>query len=95
MVVGYHGEFFINPDTGLVVRVITRAEMKPTDLVLREDRRIDYGPVVVAGKAYLLPRVSVTAMEAVPNGDNNTASRTTRHTFFLASYRNYKLAGAF
>jgi hypothetical protein len=94
-VVGYHGEFFINPDTGLVVRVITRAEMKPTDLVFREDRRIDYGPVAVAGKAYLLPRVSITAMEAVPNGDNNTATSTTRHTLYYASYQNYKLAGTF
>ena len=94
-VVGYHGEFFINPDTGIVVRVITRAEMKPTDLVFREDRRIDYGPVVLAGKAYLLPRFSITAMVAVPNGDNNTATCTIRHTLFLASYQNYKLAGAF
>ena len=93
-VVGYHGEFFINPDTGLVVRVITRAEMKPTDLVLREDRRIDYGPVVVAGKQLMLPRVSITAMVAVPNGDNNTDTRTIRHTFFLASYQYYKLAVA-
>jgi hypothetical protein len=90
-VVGYHGEFFINPDTGLVVRVITHAEMKPTDFVFREDRRIDYGPVVVAGKAYLLPRVSVTAMEAVPNGDSSTATCTIRHTLFYASYQNYKL----
>ena len=93
-VVGYRGEFFINPNTGLVVRVITRAEMKPTDLVFREDRRIDYGPVAVAGKAYLLPRVSITAMEAVPNGDNDTASSTTRHTLYYASYQNYKLSGA-
>jgi hypothetical protein len=93
-VVGYHGEFFINPNTGLVVRVITRAELKPTDFVFREDRRIDYGSVYLAGKAYMLPRVSITAMEVVPNGDNNTATRTIRHTLFLALYQNYKLAGA-
>jgi hypothetical protein len=91
--VGYHGEFFINPDTGLVVRVITRAEMKPTDLVLREDRRIDYGPVAVAGKQYMLPHFSITATETVPNGDNNTATRTIRHTLFYVSYQKYKLAG--
>ena len=93
-VVGYHGEFFINPDTGLVVRVITSAEMSPSDLVYREDRRIDYGSVLVAGKVYLLPRVSITAMEAVPNGDNNTATRTIRHSVYYDSYQNYKLAGA-
>jgi hypothetical protein len=93
-VVGYHGEFFINPDTGRVVRVITRAEMKPTDLVFGEDRRIDYGPVLVAGKAYLLPRVGITAMVAIPNGDNNAATVTIRHTLLYVSYQNYKLAGA-
>jgi hypothetical protein len=89
-VVGYHGELYINPNTGLVVRVITRAEMKPTDLVTREDRRIDYGSVVLAGNAYMLPRVSITAMETVPNGDNNNATFTIRHTFFFALYQNYK-----
>jgi len=92
--VGYHGELFINPDSGLVVRVITHAEMKPTDLVFREDRRIDYGSVVIAGKSYLLPHFSITAMDAIPNGDSNTASSTIRHTLFFASYRNYKLVGA-
>jgi hypothetical protein len=94
-VVGYHGEFFIIPNTGIVVRVITRAEMKPTDFVSKEDRRIDYGPVVIDGKAYLLPRVSVTAMEAVPNADNSTKTCTFRHTLFHVSYQNYKLAGTF
>ena len=93
-VVGYHGEFFINPDTGLVVRVITRAETKPTDFVLREDRRIDFSSVVFAGKAYLFPRVSMTALEAVPNGDSSIATHTIRHILFYASYQNYKLAGA-
>jgi hypothetical protein len=89
-VVGYHGEFFINPNTGLVVRVITRAELKPTDYVLREDRRIDYGSVVFAGNAYMLPRASITATVVVPNGDSNNATRTIRHTLFFASYQNYK-----
>jgi hypothetical protein len=84
---------FINPDTGLVVRVITRADMKPTDFVTRENRRIDYGLVAVTGKRYLLPRASITAMEAVPNGDNDSATCTVRHTLFHSSYQNYKLAG--
>lgn len=91
-IVGYHGEFFIDPDTGVLVRLITRAEMKPSDLVYREDRRIDYGPVVVDGKEYLLPRASDTVIEAVPNGDNNSAACTTRKTLLHASYQNYKLA---
>jgi hypothetical protein len=92
-VVGYHGEFFIIPNTGIVVRVITHAEMKPTDFVTMENRRIDYGPVVIDGKAYLLPRVSITALEVVPNADDSTKTRTVRHTLFDVSYQNYKMAG--
>jgi hypothetical protein len=42
----------------------------------------------------MLPRVSITAMEAVPNGDNDNATYTIRHTFFLALYQNYKEAEA-
>jgi hypothetical protein len=33
-------------------------------------------------------------MDAVPNADNNTDTRTIRHTLFYVSYQNYKLAGA-
>ncbi len=91
-VVGYHGELFINPTTGLVIRIITRAELKPTDWVYREERRIDFGSVFVAGRAYLLPRTSITAMEAVPNAESSASNCTFRHTFFLAAYQNYKLA---
>jgi hypothetical protein len=91
--VGYHGELFIDPASGMVVRVITHAEMKPTDFVTREDRRIDYDRVVIDGKEYLLPRVSITSMEAVPNGDNDNATCTVRHTLFHSSYQNYKLVG--
>lgn len=90
-VVGYRGEFFIDPESGTVVRIITQAEMKPTYFVFGEDKRIDYGPVVVAGKEYQLPRVSVTVMVTIPNGDSSVATCTIRHTLFHVSYQNYKL----
>jgi hypothetical protein len=91
--VGYHGEFFISPDTGTIVRIITQAELKPSDNVMREDKRTDFGPVVVDGKEYMLPRVSYTSMEAVPNGDSGSAACTTRHTLLHTTYQNYKLVG--
>ena len=47
---GYHGELFVDPETGTIVRLITKADLKPTDLVQQEDIRVDYGPVEVAGK---------------------------------------------
>jgi len=91
-VVGYHGELFIDPATGTIVRIITRAELKPTDFVFREEMRIDYGPVVVSGKEYVLPRASFTISEENPNADNASAVCTVRHTLFHVAYQNYALA---
>ncbi|MGO9775057.1 MAG: hypothetical protein ACLPM3_00535 [Terracidiphilus sp.] len=91
--VGYHGEFFISPDTGAIVRIITQAEMKPSDNVIGEDKRTDYGPVVVDGKEYMLPRVSYTVVEAVPNANSSSVACITRFTLLHTTYQAYKLAG--
>ncbi len=93
--VPYHGEFFVDPDSGIVVRMITEAELKPTEVVHQLDTRIDYAPVTVDGKALILPVRSFINTEVVPNGDSGTAGRyTTRHTLFNVAYRNYQTAAA-
>jgi hypothetical protein len=93
-IVGFHGEFFIDPETGTVLRVVTQAGLKPTDFVHQEDMRIDYAPVAVGDKTYVLPVDSFTFTEVVPNGDNYAARYSVRHTLFSATYANYQLAGA-
>lgn len=89
-VAGYRGMFFIDPDTGAIVRLITQAMLKPTDFVHQEDMRIDYGPVMVEGKQYMLPVGSFTLTEVVPNGDNYAARYSVRHTVFIANYKGYR-----
>ncbi|KAA6457951.1 hypothetical protein DYQ86_21545 [Acidobacteria bacterium AB60] len=91
---GYHGEIFVNPDTGVIVRLITQAELKPTDFVHQEDIRIDYGQVVVDGNPVILPVRSITLNELVPNGDNYAARYSIRHTLFLTSYLKYEATSA-
>ena len=89
--VPYHGEFFIDPDSGIVVRMITQAELKPTEVVHQEDTRIDYGPVDVGGKPLVLPVKTVIDTEVVPYGDSGAAgAHTTRTTFFTSEYKDYK-----
>ncbi|MGO9339457.1 MAG: hypothetical protein ACLPY1_18315 [Terracidiphilus sp.] len=92
-IVPYRGEFFIDSDTGTIVRLVTQAELKPTDFVHQEDMRIDFGPVSVGGKSYELPIDSFTITEVVPNGDNYAARYSVRHTLFTVTYRDYRLAG--
>jgi hypothetical protein len=92
--VGYHGELFVNPDTGIVVRLISEAEFKPSDIVHHEDTRIDYEPVTVADKTLVLPVKSFTNTEDVPKGEDYSGSFSLRHTLFYTEYKNYQLAGA-
>ena len=89
-VAAYHGELFIEPDTGVIVRVITQAELKPTDFVHQEDMRIDYGQVLIDGQPRILPVESFTLNEVVPNGDNYAARYSIRHTLFHVVYTNYE-----
>jgi hypothetical protein len=88
--VPYHGEIFVDPDTGIVVRLDTQAEFKTSDVVHQEDQRIDYLPVTVGGKALVLPVKSVVNTEVVPNGDSGAGKYSTRHTLFTAEYKDYK-----
>jgi hypothetical protein len=91
--VPYHGEFFIDPDSGIVVRMITVADLKPTEVVHQVDERIDYGPVTVGGKMMVLPIKTIINTEVVPNGDSGAAGRfSIRRTLFTSEYKDYQPA---
>lgn len=91
----YHGEFFIDPDSGIVVRMITQPELKHTDVVHQQDTRVDYGPVKVGDKMLILPVRTVINTEVVPNGDSQAAGQySTRCTLFTSEFKDYQLAGA-
>jgi hypothetical protein len=90
--VPYHGELFIDPHSGIVVRMITEAEFKTSDVVHQIDTRIDYGPVAVGGKMLVLPVRTILNTEVVPNGDSGAGRYTTRHTLFTSEYKDYQPA---
>ena len=83
------GSPFIDPDTGIVVRMIVEAEMKPTDFVHQQDIRIDYGPRMIGGKAFVLPVKSYINTEVVPKGDSGAGRYTTRRTLFTSEFNGY------
>lgn len=87
--VGYHGELFIDPDTGIIVRMNTVDEQKSSDMVHQLETRIDYGPVMVGGKAMILPGRSIMITEVVPNGEAGAGGFSTRTTLFTSEYKNY------
>jgi hypothetical protein len=93
--VPYHGELFINPDTGIVVRMVTIAEFKNSDLVHQEDRRTDYLPVTVGDKGLILPVRTMINTEVVPSGESGSAGRfTTRRTMLTSEYKDFQLSAS-
>jgi len=89
----YHGMLFIDPDTGIVVRMVTIAEFKNSDVVHQEDQRIDYLPVTVGGKTLVLPANKMINTEVVPTGDSGSAGKyTTRRTMLTSEYKDFQLA---
>ncbi len=91
-IVPYHGEIFVDPDTGIVIRLVLQAEFKSSDDVQQEDQRIDYGPVKVDATALVLPIKTVINTTVVPNGDSGSAKFVTRRTLFTSEYKNYQVA---
>ena len=91
----YHGQFFINPDSGIVVRMNTIAEFKASEVVHQEDQRIDYGPVKLGDQTLVLPVRTLINTEVVPTGDSGSAGKyTTRRTMLTAEYKDFQLGGA-
>ncbi len=89
-IVPYHGEVFVDPDTGIVVRLVTQAEFKTSDVVHQEDQRIDFAPMVVGGKTLVVPVKTVINTEVVPNGESGSGKFLLRHTLFTSEYKDYK-----
>ena len=86
---GYHGELFIDSATGIIIRLITRADTKPTDFVQQEDIRIDFTAVAVGNSHYILPTKSMILTTVVPNGDAYVKF-STRRTLFDVTYSKYQ-----
>jgi len=90
----YHGELFINPDSGIVLRMITEAELKPSEVVHELDTRVDFGPVKVNNQLVVVPVKTFVNTLVVPYGDSGAATYTTRRTLFTSEYKDYAQAGA-
>jgi hypothetical protein len=91
--VPYHGELFVDPDTGIVIRLVTIAEFKNSDVVHQEDQRFDFGLVKVGDKELILPVRKMINTEVVPTGDSGSAGKyTTRRTLLTSEYKDFQPA---
>ncbi|HWG22079.1 MAG TPA: hypothetical protein VG225_16235 [Terracidiphilus sp.] len=86
----YHGEIFVDPKTGVVVRLDLQAELKGSDPVRVEKQRIDYGEVKVGDKAVIVPVQTLIDTLEQPYPDSPTGRFVFRHTLFAEDYKDYQ-----
>lgn len=102
--VPYHGEIFIDPDTGIILRLVNQAEFKPTDVLRQEEQRIDYTRVQVGANSFILPARAVlssvtinaiTLAQPVGGRIGNTEIFTKScNTILVAEYKDYQQSEA-
>jgi VWFA-related protein len=59
---GYTEEIGIDPESGAILRLVFRVNLKSTTPLARSDIMIEYGPVEIGGKTYVCPLRSVSIM---------------------------------
>jgi len=90
----YHGEIFIDPDTGVIYRLITEVEFKGSDPVRVENERIDYGVETIGDKKVVVPGfVTIDTIEQ-PTPDLPQGRYILRHTLFTENYSGYATSGS-
>jgi len=61
----YHGEIAIDPESGAVLRLVVKTDLKPALPMERADGLVEYGPVEIGGKTYICPLKSISITRAV------------------------------
>ncbi len=86
----YRGAIYIEPDTGVIYRLVTQVEFKGSDPIKAENQRIDYGTETVDGKKVVVPGfVTIDTLEQ-PMPDSPQGRYVLRHTLFTENYSGYK-----
>lgn len=65
---GYHGEIAIDPASGAILRIQMQADLQGFVPTTQADMMVEYGPVAIGGKTYILPlrAVSIWRGRTVP-----------------------------
>ena len=61
---GYHGDLYIDPASGTILRTTVEAEFNPSDLLSRAAISVQYGKVNIGGQSFICPIRSVTFTQA-------------------------------
>jgi hypothetical protein len=75
----YHGNIFIDPATGAILRITLDAELNPSEPITREASAIDFGSVEIGEKKFICPIRSVSIRLTRAYLANQPGIRTVLH----------------
>lgn len=88
----YHGEIFLDPASGAVLRITLETEMKSSDPITRAAIAIDYGPVTIEGdKSYICPvrSLALSVADAYTGGENGPRQVTRINEVSFTGYHRF------
>ena len=67
----YHGNLYLDPATGVVLRVTIESDLKPSDPIMRAATSVQYGPVEIGGNSYICPvhSIAISLTKSHAKGD--------------------------
>jgi hypothetical protein len=67
----YHGNLYLDPATGAVLRVTIDPDLKRSDPIMRAAISVQYGPVQIDGKSYICPvnSIAISLVKSHARGD--------------------------
>jgi hypothetical protein len=91
---GYHGEVYIDPASGAIIRMTLEAELNESDPMTDAGIAVDYGRVDIGGKEYICP-VRGVASSTVHNLLMETVDKVgPERTVNLVSFQSYRKFGS-
>lgn len=89
--VPYRGTVYIDPENGIVMRLVTEAEFGSSEYVRLLNERTDFAPVKAGNRTLIAPVKTIIQSEVVPQGDSGVGGNTIRHTYLVSEYTNYAI----
>jgi hypothetical protein len=85
----YHGNLYLNPSTGTVLRVTLVAELKDSDPITQVASSVQYGPEEIGGKIFVLPLhgMVISSFRSSPGSEIKTVLRINETSF--ANYHRF------
>ncbi len=67
----YHGNLYLDPTSGTVLRVTIESDLKPSDPIMRAATSVQYGPVDIGGNSYICPvhSIAISLTKSHAKGD--------------------------